>query len=152
MKKIVVTNQMGLSESQKNRLKKLGEVIFYDDHPSSTDEWLKRCQGFEIICSWMNGLREKYGELKNVFISVPFVGVSSFADPAILKSNNITLCNSPGSNRHAVSEWVIYMILTTMRQLGKHINTTEKVTIPLAPPSFGLAGKKHNDTGKRQRW
>lgn len=141
MPKIVVTNHMSLSESQKNRLKRLGDVTFYDDHPPSADEWLKRCQGFEIICSWINGLREKYSELKNVFISVPFVGVGSFADSAILKANNITLCNSPGSNRHAVSEWIIYMMLTTMRQLGKYINTSEKVTIPLTPPSLGLAGK-----------
>ena len=48
MKKIVVTNPMGLSEEQKARLNKLGEVTYFDEMPSSPDEWLKRCQGFEI--------------------------------------------------------------------------------------------------------
>lgn len=148
MPKIVVTNPMGLSKELKARLKKLGDVTFYDDHPTSANEWLTRCQGFDIICSWMTGLREKYSELKNVFISVPFVGVSSFADPAIVKANNITLCNSPGCNRHSVSEWIIYMILTTMRQLGKYVNTAEKLTIPLSTPSIGLADKNITILGK----
>ena len=116
--------------------------------PSSPDEWLKRCQGFPIICSWMFGLREKYNQLKDVFISAPFVGVSSFADPKVLKTNNITLCNSPGCNRHAVSEWIIYMILTTLRRLDKYVNTTEKLAIPLPTPSIGLAGKNITILGK----
>jgi len=148
MLKIVVTNPMDLSRNQKARLEKLGKVTFYNDYPSSADEWIKRCQDFDIICSWITGLREKYSELKNVFISVPFVGVSSFADPAIIKANNITLCNRPGCNRHAVSEWIIYMILTIMRQLGKYINTTEKFTIPFSTPSIGLAGKNITILGK----
>lgn len=148
MNKIVVTNPMGFTNDQRTRLEKLGEIRFHDSHPSTPEEWLYRCQDYKIICSWMFGLREKYSELKNVFISVPFVGVSSFADPAILKTNNITICNSPGCNRHAVSEWIIYMILTTMRQLGKYVNTTENVTIPLPTPSIGLAGKNITILGK----
>ncbi len=154
MPKIVVTNPMGFSEAQKSRLQKLGDVIFFDSHPKSPEEWLKRCLGFEIICSWMFGLREKYSALKNVFISVPFVGVSSFADPAVIKANNITLCNSPGSNRHAVSEWIVFMILTTMRQINSYINTKEKLSIPLPNPSIGLEGKNitilgQGNVGKR---
>lgn len=139
---------MGLSPDQKLRLEMLGKVTYYDSMSASPDEWLKRCQGFDIICSWITGLREKYSELKNVFVSVPFVGVSSFADPDILKANNTTISNSPGCNRHAVSEWIIYMILTTMRQLGGYINTTEKLIIPLPTPSLGLAGKNITILGK----
>jgi len=139
MKKIVVANPMGFSEEQKSRLEKLGEVTYFDNMSSSPDEWLKRCQGFDIVCSWMLGLREKYGDLKDVFISVPFVGVGTFADPEILKANNITICNSPGCNRHAVSEWIIYMILSTMRGLDKYLRTN--TVAPLNPPPTGLAGK-----------
>ncbi len=146
--KIVVTNPMDFSAEQRLRLERLGDVHFYDDHPASPDEWIKRCQGFDAICSWMFGLREKYSDMKNVFISVPFVGVGSFADPVILKANNITLCNSPGCNRHAVSEWIVYMILTAMRRLDKYINTTENVAIPLVTPSIGLAEKYITILGK----
>lgn len=148
MTKIVVANPMGLSPEQITRLKEFGEVKFYQDMPASGEGWLKRCQGFDIICSWMAGLREKYGELKNVFISVPFVGVSSFADPEILKKNNITLSNSPGCNRHAVAEWVTYMILTTMRRFDKYVKTTEKFPFPFPVDPKGLAGKRITILGK----
>lgn len=116
--------------------------------PASADEWIKRCRGFDVILSGIGGLREKYSELKNVFISVPFVGVSSFADPKILAENKIILCNSPGSNRHAVSEWIIYIILTTLRQLGDYVNTAKKLTFPLSTPSFGLAWKNITILGR----
>ncbi len=154
MAKIVVTNPMDFSKEQKSRLEKLGKITYFDSHPASPDEWLKRCKGFNIICSWVFGLRENYSKLKNVFISVPFVGVSSFADPAVLKANNITICNSPGCNRHAVSEWIIYMMLTAMRHLDTYINTTKKLTIPLPNPTIGLAGKNitilgNGNVGKR---
>jgi phosphoglycerate dehydrogenase-like enzyme len=69
------------------------------------------------------------------------VGVSSFVDPAVVKTNNLIICNSPGCNRHAVSEWIIFMILTIERQLYKYINTNKKVNIPLPYWAVGLAGK-----------
>lgn len=146
MVKIVVTNPMDFSPEQKDRLAKLGDVKFHEDHPTSADDWLTRCQGFDIICSWMMFLREKYTELKNVFISVPFVGVGTFADPKILEANNITISNSPGCNRHAVSEWIVYMVLLTMRRFDKFLETTQ--TIPLSPPPIGLAGKNITILGR----
>lgn len=148
MRKIVVTNPMGLTQEQKLRLEKLGKVKFYEEMPASPEEWLKRCQGFDIICSWMAGLREKYGELNNVFISVPFVGVLSFADPEVLKKENITISNSPGCNRHAVAEWVVSMILTTMRRFDKYLKTKEKFPFPFPVDPMGLAGKKITILGR----
>ena len=146
--KILVTNPMSFSKEQIARLKKLGKVKFHNSHPETADEWLKRCQGYKIICSWMFGLREKYHQLKDAFITVPFVGVGSFADPSVLKTNNITLCNAPGSNRHAVSEWIIFMILMAMRKLGKYTNTEETLSFPLSDPTIGLAGKNITILGK----
>lgn len=146
--KIVVTNTGVLSQEQKVRLEKLGEVKYYQEMPTSGEEWLNRVKGFDVVCSGINGLREKYGDLENVLISVPFVGVSSFADTAVLKAKKITLCNSPGCNRHAVSEWIIFMMVWGMRGLGNHVNTSGKVSIPLNPPSVGLAGKNVTILGK----
>ena len=152
MTKIVVTSKMDFSPEQKARLQRLGDVTFYDDQVTSPDEWLKRVNGYEIICSWMAGLREKYSELSNVFISVPFVGVGTFADPKIIKAKNITISNSPGCNRHAVSEWIIYMMLTSKRRLDKYLGTTE--VVPISPPETGLAFKTvailgYGNIGKR---
>lgn len=96
----------------------------------------------------MAGLREKYDELKNVFVSVPFVGVSSFADPKVCQKNKITISNSPGCNRHAVSEWIIFMMLWGMRRLGDHVNKPERVIIPFSSPSIGLADKNVTILGR----
>lgn len=133
MAKIVVTNPMGFTPEQKARLDKLGDVTYFDDMCSSPDDWLSRCQGFEIVCSWMAGLREKYGELKDVFISVPFVGVGTFADVKVLKDKNITISNSPGCNRHAVSEWITHMLLSTTRRFDTYLKTTTPVNLPFSP-------------------
>ena len=131
---------MGLSKEQKKRLEKLGDITYFDDMCISPDDWISRCQGFDIICSWMAGLREKYSELKDVFISVPFVGVGTFADLEVLKTNNITISNSPGCNRHAVSEWIIYMLLSTTRRLDTYLRTTTPINLPFSPN--GLTDKK----------
>lgn len=92
MKKIIVTCPMDLSDAQKERLNKLGDVTYYDTHPSP-EEWLKRIEGHDAVCSWFGGLRENINVIKDVFVSVPAVGVRSFADPKILKEHNVTLCN-----------------------------------------------------------
>ncbi len=140
MTKIVVTHPMGLSSAQQARLARFGEVTYHDTHPNP-NEWVERCQGFDIICSWITGLREHYSQLHDVFISVPFVGVSSFLDSQIVANNHLTISNSPGSNRHAVSEWITYMLLYAMRQIHPYINITTPVSLPLPTSSVGLAGK-----------
>ncbi len=148
MPKIVVTHPMGLSTQQQKRLEKFGTVTYLDTPPKNGQDWVERCQGFDIVCSWMSGLRENYGQLKNTFISVPFVGVSSFADPKIVKQNKLIICNSPGCNRHAVSEWISYMMLTSMRRLDKFLNTNESLSFPLPYSPLGLAGKRVTILGK----
>lgn len=131
---------MGFTDEQKKRLDRLGQVTYFDNMCSSPEDWLRRCQGFGVICSWMAGLREKYSELKDVFISVPFVGVGTFANPKILKEKNITISNSPGCNRQSVSEWITYMLLSTTRRLDTYLKTTTPVNLPFSPK--GLADKK----------
>jgi len=139
---------MNFSAEQKARLDHLGDVTYYDEVAATPDEWLARCKGADAVCSGITGLRDAYGSLKDIFISVPFVGVGSFADPAVLKANNITLCNSPGCNRHAVSEWITFMIIETMRRQAHYVNTTEPPTTPWPVSTTGLAGRNITILGK----
>lgn len=121
--KIVVTNNQDFTEDQKRRLESLGEVTYYDSFPT-VDEYLERVKDADVICSGTAGLKDAYSQLKNVYITVSFVS-TAFVDAEVLKSNNVTLSNAPGANKHAVAEWVIFMMLLMMRQFNEALNRSE---------------------------
>jgi len=70
-------------------------------------------------------------KLKNVFITYPFVALDGI-NIKQLKKNNITLANSPGCNKDAVSEWVMSMVLNLFRKLPQFIknNNLPKSEMP----------------------
>lgn len=145
MNKIVIIQDLGLNNEEIDELKKLGNVAFYDDRAKTSEEWLQRCQGADIICTGQSDLRTNYDKLKNVFLSLPFVGVD-FLDRQILKNNNITVSNSPGCNKDAVAEWIIAMILNLFRDLPNFINSQDlnknkKVTLGLRDKKAVILGK-----------
>ncbi|HSW99548.1 MAG TPA: NAD(P)-dependent oxidoreductase [Patescibacteria group bacterium] len=147
MTKIVVTQPMYFLPRHKERLKTLGDVTFYEEMAKTPEEWLERCQGFDIVCTSIFGLRDKWQELHDVFISLPFVGVGFF-DPEKLRANNLIVSNAPGCNRHAVAEWVIGMMIMMSRQLDKFLNIPELPTGQAPVPMMGLADKRVTILGK----
>ncbi len=149
MKKIVVTNNQDFTEEQKQRLNGLGDVTYYDSLPKSAEEYLRRVEGADVICSGTAGLRDAYSQLKDVYVTVAFVSVA-FVDVNVLRKNNVTLSNAPGANRHAVSEWVMFMVLLMMRQFDTSLNRTEtfRKDGSLPPITPGLAGNKITILGR----
>jgi phosphoglycerate dehydrogenase-like enzyme len=139
--KIVVTSPMNFFLTQKKRLKNLGNIKIYNTLPESPDDWLKRCEGADIICSGKYGLQDKIYKLKNVFISLPFVAVG-WLDKEKLKERNIVVSYCPGCNRHAVSEWIITMMLLLMRKLHKLIKVQKLDDRAGSKEYLGLAGKE----------
>lgn len=131
MKKIVVIRNFDFTPKQVERLKKLGDVKFYNDSPVTKEEWLNRAKDADIICSGNFGLKDNLNKLKNVFITYPFVALDGI-NIEQLKRNNITLANSPGCNKDAVSEWVISMTLNLFRKFPQFIknNNLPKGEIP----------------------
>lgn len=120
-KKIVVPRNLKFFPEQIRKLNSLWDVTYYDTDPKSLDEWFERCKEADIICPWMYGMKsEKVYELKDVFISLPFVWVD-FLDKARLQERNITVSNSPWCNKEAVVEWIVGMILIYCRGLCKLI-------------------------------
>lgn len=155
MPKIVVTNDQDFTVEQKARLDNLGDVTYYDPLPKNAEEYLERVKGADIICSGTAGLKDAYAQLKNVYVTVGFVSVA-FVDLAVLKKNSVTISNAPGSNRHAVSEWIMFMILLLMRDFADSLNREEtyRKNDALPPRTLGLAGNKitilgHGNIGKR---
>jgi phosphoglycerate dehydrogenase-like enzyme len=145
--KIVVTAPMAFYPDQIERLKSLGDVTFHNDLAKSSEEWVKRCESADIICSGKYGLKEKIYEIRNAFFSVPFVAVG-WIDKKKLKKSGITVSYSPGCNRHAVSEWIIAMMLILLRRLDKFINVKELKEKYNSQKYLGLAGKKVCILGK----
>lgn len=112
---IVITKDLKLFPDQIERLSSFGEVVYYNTDSKSEDEWLKRCEGAQIICSWMYGLKsDKVYSLKDVFISLPFVWVD-FLDIEKLKERKIQISNAPWCNKEAVVEWIVGMTLYLTR-------------------------------------
>lgn len=144
--KIVIAQDLNLNNEERKRLNKLGTVEYYEDLAETPDKWLERCKNADIICTGKFGLMQKVYELKDVFISLPFVGVGFF-DLERLKARNIKVSRCPGCNKDAVSEWVVAMILNLFRELPNYLNVLNlKTRLPEA--SKGLTGKNITILGK----
>ncbi|MGV8162213.1 MAG: NAD(P)-dependent oxidoreductase [Candidatus Nanoarchaeia archaeon] len=140
--KIVLLMDLKLYEDQAKRLESLGEVIYHNSFPKSTEDWLERCKDANIICSGLFGLKsDKVYELKDVFISLPFVAVD-FLDKKKLKENNVVIANSPGCNKEAVSEWFIGMMLMYFRNLSELAGTTTMSKEHILKTGTSLYNKK----------
>jgi len=139
--KIVVTNHQDFTEEQKNHLNSLGNATYHETLPTG-EEYLKRVEGADIICSGTAGLQDIYPQLKDVYITVGFVSVA-FVDLDVLKKNNVTVSNAPGANRYAVSEWIIGMMVVMSRNLDMFLNHEESLRKDgkLPPLTPGLAEK-----------
>lgn len=122
--KIVVTNKQGFTPEQEARLNSLGDVTYFDTVPESGEEYLKRIEGADIICSGTAGLQDVYDQLKDVYVTVGFVSVA-FVDPEVMRKNGVQISNAPGANLHAVSEWIIWMMVTMLRKLDTALNRKE---------------------------
>jgi len=145
--KIAITQNFGFSAEQIKRLKKIGNVKFYDSNPQSPEEWLERVKGADVICSEEFGLKENLNNLKNVFISYPFVALGGI-DENILKKNEVILANSPGCNKEAVSEWIINMILNLMRKFTEYVRNDNFSFENISETPLSLKNKNITILGK----
>lgn len=134
--KIVVTNNQHFTVEQKERLESLGDVTYYDDLPKDGEEYLKRVEEADIICSGTAGFKDAYNKLKDVYVTVGFVSVA-FVDLEVMKNNNVLVSNAPGINKNAVSEWIMWMVGCVLRDFDNYLNTTKNLRdFDALPPVF----------------
>ena len=125
MKKIVVVGDFGLSMEQKERLERVGEVS-YILVPNSSDEWLEKVQGMDVICSDGDYLLENLEKLENVFVTYPYIELGSF-DSKKLAERGVYVANTRGSNKNSIVEWVLFMTLALFRDFIPAVNATESM-------------------------
>lgn len=140
MPKIVVTQDLDLFPDQIEKLKSLGDVTFHKNLADTPEDWLVRVRGFDIICTRKFGLKQKINELHDVFVSLPAVGVG-WVDKETIRANNVTLANTPGSNKAAISEWIVGMMINSIRELPAYIDV-EKLPYDMPSVHRGLSEMK----------
>ena len=129
---IVVTSPMDLSTEQKKRLENCGEVTYHNSEPETVEEWLERCHGFKLVCAGKSGmtwpLSKKdtsrlgiYHLRQGTLVSHPFVNVAMISKEE-LRAAGVRLSYAPGSNRQAVSEWAMAMLLELFRNFSQAVN------------------------------
>ncbi|MCE9628599.1 MAG: hypothetical protein K8Q91_01250 [Candidatus Vogelbacteria bacterium] len=143
MKKIAITGNFPFTEEQKSRLEALGEVSTVSSF-SSSEEWLSSVQGADVILSDGSYLLENLSNLKNVFITYPYIELGAF-DSEKLKANGVVVANTQGSNRDSIIEWTMFMILSLFRKFPTYLNTAQSHEFTL---NQSLAGKRVLVVGK----
>ena len=123
MPKILVLGA-NLNNDQKARLEALGEVKYLPS-PSNSDELVKQTQRADILYSNGAFLLESLSELKNVFVTYPYIELGAF-DSQKLKKNNVLVANTQGSSRETVAEWALFMVLALFRKLIPLVRTTKQ--------------------------
>ena len=142
MVKIVVPINLRFFPDQIQRLNSFGDVTYHGNPPTSPEEWFERCKDADIICPWMFGMKsDKVYDLKDIFISVPYVGVE-FLDKNKLRERNIVVANAPWCNQEAVVEWIIGMILIYFRNLRTLIGSTAVSKEDTLHPTISLFNKE----------
>jgi phosphoglycerate dehydrogenase-like enzyme len=102
MKNITIIGGFNFNEDQNKRLAVLGKVKAVPS-PDSAEEWLKQVQGADIICSDGDFLLENIYNLRNVFVTYPYIELGAF-DSEKLRANGVTVANTQGSNRDSIVE------------------------------------------------
>lgn len=146
MHKIIITEPVGLTDVQLNNLDKMGDVVYYDTPPKDTKDWLARVKDADIIYTGGKGWEKGWKDIENKYVTYIFV-TSAFLDMEVLKRNNVIVSNSPGSNKVAVSEWIVTMLLNYMRQFPTYIKTIH-IEGPIPPKTKSVHGKSVCIIGK----
>lgn len=143
----IVGAGLGLLPEQAERLKTLGDLILLDEKAQSKGEALEIFKEADVICADNWAIDEVLYDLKDKFVSLPFVGVG-WLDLDKLAKNHVRVSNAPGCNKMAVSEWIMAMMLILSRRLTKYINIKEVKSDEVMEDIPGLADKRVTILGK----
>jgi phosphoglycerate dehydrogenase-like enzyme len=137
MSRVILAGQFNFTDVQKARLDAVAQVNSLGEVASS-DEWLEKVQGYDVICSWGDYVLKKVGELENVLITYPYTELGSF-DAEELAKKNVLIANAKGGNRKSIAEWAMFSILSLFRQFPTFLRTTTQYPFT---STDSLEGKK----------
>ena len=113
MKKII-TLGINLTDDHRKRLSALGNLETLEE-PTSVDDFVQKANGADVIYSDGTFLLESLPELKNVFVTYPYIELGAF-DSKELEKNSVQVANAKGGNKDSIAERVMYMVLSLFRK------------------------------------
>jgi D-3-phosphoglycerate dehydrogenase len=135
--KTIITLGIKLDENYKNRLEKVGKLVI-QEAPQSTEDFLGKTQGADVVYSNGDFLLESLPMLQNIFVTYPYVELGVF-DSEKLKEKGVLVANAQGGNRDSIVEWTMLMILSLFRNFLPMVRATENFPVELQQ---SLHGKK----------
>lgn len=147
---VIIGNIINLSKQQIERLRKIGQVRVVANC-ASLEDWQNAIQGANIICcDQKEYLLASIYNLKDVFITYPYVEIGDF-DSRRLEKQGVYIANAKGANRAAVIEWTSYMILALLRKFPGVTNPNHSLNCELTQSLLGkralIIGKGNIGTG-----
>ena len=122
MKKILLAGEFAFSDEQTARLEALGQVDKAGDINSS-EEWLEKVKGYDVICTWGDYVLDNLDKLENVLVTYPYTELGSF-DSEKIAEKGVYVSNDKGGNRKSIVEWTMFSILSLFRQFPTFLRTT----------------------------
>ena len=134
MKKIV-TLGINLGDDHKKRLEAAGKLEILDS-PENVADFLDKTKGADVIYSDGDYLLESLPQLKNVFVTYPYIELGVF-DSEELAKNGVLVANAQGGNRDSIVEWVMFMALSLFRRFTPMVRAKESFPFELNESLFG---------------
>ena len=122
MRKIYILEHFDFTAEQMNRLKSLGEVVYYQK--ANGDEIKDAVNNADVILlDWLDPNPILANMKKGQFICLPYTGYDWVANLQIAKSNGVIISNTPNYSTNAVAEHHLALIL----DCAKHITSFNNI-------------------------
>lgn len=149
MRNIYILEHFDFSDEQMNRLKKLGNVIYYNKaNQTQIDEAV--ASGDPILLDWIDPTNILLNMKKGQFICLPFTGFDWITTLKRALDNGVVGSNTPNYSTNAVAEHHLGLILTAAKQIpyfNKFVLNDEKVpfkrSVEIAGKTIGIVGLGH---------
>lgn len=125
------------------RLEGASELVTFDQPPGSTEEFLDRVSGAQVLIGpsgsprWATIDFRAFPDL--LLISAIGVGIDTI-DLAAATRAGVAVCNTPGANARSVAEHTFALVLSAVRHIARN-DRELRVGVWARHPSFELEGK-----------
>jgi len=142
--KVVLTDKIYLTSSQRSNLLKMANAVIYDDVPSSEEEIIKRIKDADIVtANWIN-INKKIinNSPKLKYVVVPAVGYE-WVDIKTASERKIKVSNCPAHSGTTVAEFTIALLFAVTKRIVEANDDLQKqIWKPLYYTGTELNGKK----------